>query len=141
MHPAHRRAVCVGVQECMERYSHHIECRQSAVTTSAAVGHAATLRQTAHDGAFPMQVLDVYMPSISSTGNLLTTQLNFTSVVDSPYCVADWVIYKAAKTWVSTNFYFLESAQTSEITPGDLWIHQATRDLVKNLRAHRPTST
>ena len=81
------------------------------------------------------------MPGITSTGLLLTTELNFTSVVESPYCVADWVIYKAANTWVSTNFYFLESAQTSEITPGDLWIHQATRDLVEQLRGHRPIST
>ena len=86
-----------------------------------------------------VQVLDTYMPGIRVTGQLSAAKLNFTTVVESP-CVADWVIYRAAGTWVSTGFYFLESAQTSEIIPGDLWIHQATRALVQDLRGRRHAS-
>ena len=51
-----------------------------------------------------MQVLQTYLPGAVESGSLLAAQLNVTSVHRSQ-CVADWMVYSAPQTFVSTDFW------------------------------------
>ena len=85
--------------------------------------------------ALAVQVLDTYLPGALSGGSLMAaTELNVTSVVDS-HCVADWMVYNASGTYASTDFFFVESGQTSDIAPEQLGPHHSTKLLVEGLMA------
>lgn len=81
-----------------------------------------------------VQVLDTYLPGALSTGSLMAAQLNVTSVFES-HCVADWMVYNAAGTFAATDFFFVESGQSSDIAPEQLGPHHATKALVEGLLA------
>ena len=81
-----------------------------------------------------VQVLETYLPGAVAADSLLAARLDASSVEGSD-CVADWLVYHAAGTWVSTSVHFVESGETSDIVPEHLGVHHATKAVVTKLMA------